>query len=72
MAARFTQAAVTRAIKGAQAAGLVVEAVEIDVDGTIRIVTPDGMSKFNARRGERPGSAGTGWDRVLEWRDDDV
>lgn len=39
MAGRFTQAAVKRAIKGVQDAGLVVSRVEIDTDGTIRVFT---------------------------------
>ena len=37
-AARFTQADVARAVKGARTAGLVVGSVEILADGTIRLV----------------------------------
>lgn len=38
---RFTQADVTRAIKGARAAGFRNVKVEIDPDGTIRIIPLD-------------------------------
>jgi hypothetical protein len=38
---RFTQADVTRAIRGAQAAGLTIARVEIDVEGKIVIVLRD-------------------------------
>ncbi|MNS15574.1 hypothetical protein D3C72_472110 [compost metagenome] len=38
VATRFTQADVSKALKAARAAGFDVSAVEIDHDGTIRIV----------------------------------
>ena len=42
--ARFTQADVTRAIKGATAAGLRVGSVEIDINGKIVVLIDSGTA----------------------------
>ncbi len=48
---RFTQAEVTRAIKAAQSAGLVVSRLEIEPDGKITVFTvPDQQPSSDAER----------------------
>ncbi len=55
---RFKQADLTRAVKGATAAGLKVARVEIDADGKIVLVSSDAApqgpaSDFDAWKGKR-------------------
>lgn len=55
-AAKFTQADVKRAVKGALDAGLRIGGVEIDANGKIVVLAAQGSAS-------KP--RGTGWDRVL-------
>jgi hypothetical protein len=55
-ATRFTQADVTRAVKGAVAAGVAVQRVEIDRDGRVVLV-------FGADDDKSPNAALEAWER---------
>lgn len=52
-ATRFTKAEITRAVEAAKACDLVVSAVEIAPDGTIKICCPVDESK-EKRKGQEP------------------
>lgn len=53
-ATRFTKAEITRAVEAAKACDLVVSAVEIGPDGTIKIYCPvDGTEKKRKSKGPK-------------------
>lgn len=66
--ARFTQSDITRALRGAQAAGLDVAGVVIEPNGSIVVVAqgsgliggPNPLDRIFEREGPNP------WDRVFE------
>jgi hypothetical protein len=70
---RFTQADVTRAIKGAQSAGLVVQRVEIEPDGKIVVQIGEAAAGSGPNPWDRvlPGGRTKPFDRLLEpdWRE---
>lgn len=61
----FTQADVTRAVKGTLAAGLPVERVETRRDGTIVVITTAGALTAYVRRDDEPDDEPNDFDKVL-------